>query len=193
MNDTATLSRVQPSAMRICANGYMGRILAPAATLAVVAAGIALPRPALAVDGCLVLLCLAAPSWRAIPQCVPPITQVLRDLARGRPFPTCGMAGPGNSASHQWASAPGYCPQQYTRAFDGVNGLDYSCDFTGAVTVNIEGAAWARTWWNMGGDSVTEYLPAAKARLGSWDTRFDTDLANWASTLPPAQTPCWTC
>ena len=35
-----------------------------------------------AVDGCLVLLCFAAPSWRSIPQCVPPINQVLRDLAR---------------------------------------------------------------------------------------------------------------
>ncbi|RZA15171.1 MAG: hypothetical protein EOP02_25220, partial [Proteobacteria bacterium] len=35
-------------------------------------------------DGCVVLLCLAAPSWRAIPQCVPPIRQLFRDLARGR-------------------------------------------------------------------------------------------------------------
>src|SRR6478609_8158079 len=57
--------------------------------------------PALAVDGCLVLLCLAAPSWRAIPQCVPPVQQVLLDLARGRVFSTCGFAGAGNAASHQ--------------------------------------------------------------------------------------------
>ena len=186
MTALATLDRAAFTAKRVNAirHAVVGASLVPLLVFS---------SPARAVDGCLVLLCLAAPSWRAIPQCVPPITQVLRDLARGRPFPTCGMAGPGNSASHQWASAPGYCPQQYTRAFDGVNGLDYSCDFMGAVTVNIEGAAWARTWWNMGGDSVTEYLPAAKARLGSWDTRFDTDLANWASTVPPAQTPCWTC
>jgi len=27
-----------------------------------------------AVDGCLVLLCFATPNWRAIPQCVPPIS-----------------------------------------------------------------------------------------------------------------------
>ena len=62
--------------------------------------------PAVAVDGCLVLLCFAAPSWRAIPQCVPPIKQVLRDLALGRMFPTCAMSGPANSASHRWAQAP---------------------------------------------------------------------------------------
>src|SRR5690349_12084032 len=71
--------------------------------------------PARAVDGCLVLLCFAAPSWGAIAQCVAPITQVLRDLARGKPFPTCGMAGAGNSAGNAWSSAPTFCPLQYTR------------------------------------------------------------------------------
>ena len=53
-------------------------------------------RPAAAVDGCLVLLCFAAPSWRAIPECVPPVRQVLHDLAKGKAFPTCPMAGEGN-------------------------------------------------------------------------------------------------
>jgi len=71
--------------------------------------------PALAVDGCLVLLCFAAPNWRAVPQCVPPIRQVLRDLARAKAFPTCAMAGAGNSAQHSWARAPSHCPPQYTR------------------------------------------------------------------------------
>jgi hypothetical protein len=33
-----------------------------------------------AVDGCLVLLCFAAPNWKSVPQCVPPIRKVLRDL-----------------------------------------------------------------------------------------------------------------
>lgn len=63
-------------------------------------AGLAFTAPAHAVDGCLVLLCFAAPNWRAIPACVPPIRQVLRDLARGKPFPTCVMAGAANSAHH---------------------------------------------------------------------------------------------
>lgn len=146
-----------------------------------------------AVDGCLVLLCFAAPSWRAIAQCVPPITQVLRDLARGRPFPTCGMAGAGNSASHQWASAPGNCPWQYTYAYETENSIGYSCGFSGVVSIQIEGAPWARTWWSMGGDSVTEFLPAAKARLGSWDSRFDNDLAARMASIPPVSEPCPTC
>lgn len=149
--------------------------------------------PAHAVDGCLVLLCFAAPNWRAIAQCVPPITQVLRDLARGRPFPVCGMSGAGNSASHQWSSAPGNCPPQYTRSFELENGWAYSCDYVGAVSVLIEGAPWARTWWNMAGGSVTEFMPTAKARLGQWDTRFDDDQAAWQATLPPPALPCPTC
>ena len=154
-------------------------------SLAVVLGGAVAPRAAYAVDGCLVLLCFAAPSWRSIPQCVPPIRQVLRDLARGKPFPTCSMAGGGNSASHAWASAPGYCPPQYTRVFDGESGPIYSCDYTGAVSVSINGAPFARTWWTMAGDTVTEFSPAAKAQLGTWDTRFDDDYAAWLASLPP--------
>lgn len=158
-------------------------------SLAVVLGGAVAPRAAHAVDGCLVLLCFAAPNWRSIPQCVPPIRQVLRDLARGKPFPTCAMAGAGNSASHAWASAPGYCPPQYTRVFDGESGPIYSCDYTGAVSVSINGAPFARTWWTMAGDSVTEFSPAAKAQLGTWDTRFDDDYAAWLAALPPPTPP----
>ena len=138
-----------------------------------------------AVDGCLVLLCFAAPSWRAIPQCVPPIRQVLRDLARGKAFPTCGMAGAGNLASHEWASAPGNCPPQYMRIDPAEGAPIYSCDYTGAVSVFISGAPFARTWWSMGGDTVTEFSAAAKVQLGSWDTRFDDDYAAWQATLAP--------
>jgi hypothetical protein len=167
-----------------------GRMLA--ACFAVAGAGLASP-PAAAVDGCLVLLCFAAPSWRAIPQCVPPIRQVLRDLARGKAFPTCAMSGAANSASHRWAIAPTYCPPQYTRLFDGESAPIYSCDYTGAVAITIEGSLWARTWWSMGGDSVTEFTPAAKARLGAWDTKFDDDYAGWLASLPPPAPPCPTC
>jgi hypothetical protein len=138
-----------------------------------------------AVDGCLVLLCFAAPSWRAIPQCVPPIRQVLRDLARGRAFPTCGMAGPGNSASHAWASPPGFCPPQYTQSFSVEGSTSYTCNYNGAVSVNVNGAPFARTWWNMSGDSVTDFSPGAKAQLGRWDNRFDLEYAQWQASLPP--------
>jgi hypothetical protein len=54
--------------------------------------------PAQASDyGCRVLLCLANPAGpTAVAQCVPPITQLWRDLAHvpPRPFPTCDEARP---------------------------------------------------------------------------------------------------
>ncbi len=180
--------RFEPVAMLV-------KRLAPAAVLGslLVALATLVPTPAHAVDGCKVLLCFAAPSWRSIPECVPTINQVLRDLARGRPFPTCAMSGPANSASHQWSSAPAYCPPQYTRVFDGESGPIYSCDYTGAVAVNIDGVLWARTWWSFAGDSVTEFTPAAKAQLGTWDSKFDDDYATWLASLPPPAPPCPTC
>ena len=180
--------RLEPGAMlvhRLAPAAAVGSLLVALATL--------VPTPAHAVDGCKVLLCFAAPSWRSIPECVPTINQVLRDLARGRPFPTCAMSGPANSASHQWSSAPAYCPPQYTRVFEGESGPVYSCDYTGAVAVNIDGVLWARTWWSFAGDSVTEFTPAAKAQLGTWDTKFDDDYATWLASLPPPAPPCPTC
>jgi hypothetical protein len=138
-----------------------------------------------AVDGCQVLLCLAG-NWRSIQQCVPPVTQVLRDLARGRAFPTCNMGGSSSSAVATWASAPGNCPPQYTRAYDTESTRFYTCDYAGAISVSIDGVLFTRTWWNMAADSVTEYTPNAKLRLGTWDTRFDDDYALWLATIPPA-------
>ena len=163
--------------------------LASFATGSLISLALLSPTDARAVDGCLVLLCFAAPSWRAVPQCVPPIRQVLRDLARGRGFPTCGMAGAGNTAQHAWASAPSNCPPQYTRVHETEGGPIYTCDYSGAVSVSVEGKPFARTWWNMGGDTVTEFSPAAKAQVGSWDTRFDDEHAAWLAALPPPPAP----
>lgn len=154
------------------------------ATLTIAAALLGTSMPAAAIDGCQVLLCLAAPNWRAIPQCVPTITQLLRDLARGKAFPTCAMAGSGNSADHTWASAPSFCPPQYTQLVEGPNGPRYYCDYAGAVSVTVNGEHFARTWWTMDGGTVTEFSPMAKAQLGSWDTRFDDDYAAWLATRP---------
>lgn len=141
--------------------------------------GLLAPSTARAVDGCLVLLCFAAPSWKSVPQCVPPIRKVLRDLARGKAFPTCGMTGAGNSARHVWARAPGNCPPQYSRAHETESGPIYTCDYTRAITVTIDGKPFTRTWWDMGGDTVTDFCPVAKSQLGTWDTRYDNDHANW--------------
>jgi hypothetical protein len=146
--------------------------------------------PAKAVDGCLVLLCFAAPSWRAIAQCVPPIQEVLRDLARGRPFPSCGMSGSGNGADNRRSSAPGFCPPQYMDAVILESSSDYYCRFDGAVSVTINGSQWSRTWWSFRGDTVTEFTPEAKASLGTWDTRFDDDLAAWLAGAAAGSAHC---
>ena len=142
-----------------------------------------------AVDGCTVLLCLTTPSWRAIAQCVPPVRQVLRDLALGKPFPTCAMAGSGNTASHSWSVAPDFCPPQYTRSYDGPNGVIYTCDFTGAISVTVLGIPFSRTWWSTDGDAVTEFSEAAKAQLGAWDRRFDDDYTSWKNSRPSSVDP----
>jgi hypothetical protein len=154
------------------------------------AASLSASTPVRAADGCLVLLCFAAPSWSAIQQCVAPIRSVLRDLARGRPFPSCGMSNSANNASHRGAVAPGYCPEQYVRVFQNEGGsLTYTCAYDGAVSVVINGALWARTWWSMSGDSVTEFTPTAKATLVTYDTRFDDDYAAWLAPSPPLPAP----
>jgi hypothetical protein len=155
--------------------------------------GAIVPTPAHAVDGCLILLCLAAPSWQNIAQCIDPVRQVLHDLATGHPFPSCPMAGWGNSATNQWSKAPALCPPQYTHSYDLESGPVYTCDYDGVVTVDIDGAPWSQTWWSLGGgNTVTEFSPAAKAQLGSWNTRFNDDYAAWLASLSPA-TACTNC
>ena len=88
-----------------------------------------------AVDGCLVMLCLAAPDWKQIPQCVPTIHQLHKDLAMGKPFPTCKDAGPGNNLQHEWVQAPTNCPPQYTHVKELEAGPFYWCDYMGLITV----------------------------------------------------------
>ena len=138
-----------------------------------------------ALDGCLVLLCLAAPSWRAIPQCVPPIRQLLRDLAKGRGFPVCTMAGVGNSARNGNSQAPGNCPPQYTVTVETDYGPQPSCSFSQVIDVTVNNQPFVRVWWEPGGESVTEYLKEAKSQLGQWNTRFDQDFSAWQAAQPP--------
>jgi hypothetical protein len=152
-----------------------------------------LATPAHAIDGCKVMLCLAAPNWREVPLCVPTIHELMQHLARGRSFPMCKGAGPDNGADNLWATAPTNCPVHYVYEVDGPNGPRPRCRYTGAVTVKVGNAVWTRTWWTFDGDSVTEFSAAAKAQLGKWDTRFDDDYASWLASLPPPAPPCPTC
>ena len=180
---TASYPRVLQSVRQWFNSGRAS--LGSLAVVLVLVAAIVVPTSARAVDGCLVLLCLAARSWRAIPQCVPPVQQLFKDLAKGKPFPTCSMSGAANTANHAWSSAPAFCPPQYTRLLYAESGSIYECDYSGAISVSINGAPFSRTWWNFGGNSVTEFSPAAKTRLGNWDTRFDDDYATWLAALAP--------
>ncbi len=142
------------------------------------------PLPAHAVDGCLAMLCLAAPDWKQVPQCVPTLHQLFHDLAHGKPFPNCNTAGAGNTISHAWAQPPSFCPPPYMHVVDLEAGPSYSCDYLGAITVVVDGTMFTRTWWAASGASVTEYSPAAKARLGSWNPQFDADFAAWLAARP---------
>lgn len=188
------------------------RGLASALTLAVLFAGY--PAPALASDGCTVLLCLAG-NWRSIDQCVPPVRKALRDLALGRSFPVCGFAsapsfsismpGPVDAGAPASASLPatpvgsqvtlrwaeeGFCPPQYQVLVEGESTTTALCSFTGAIEVFIAGQLWNRTWWSLSGDSVTEWTAAARAAIpqASADDRFDRDFEAWkaqqGSTAP---------
>ena len=105
----------------------------------------------------------------------------------------CGSQRVGNSATHRWAGAPEYCPPQYTHVVEGELGPIYSCDYSDAVSVTIDGALWARTWWSMAGGTVAEYSATAKASLGTWDTQFDDDYAAWLASRPPPPPPGESC
>ena len=91
----------------------------------------------------------------------------------------------GDSASGNQYVAPEQCPEQYiTDAGTDESGRPiYRCPFSGVIHVAVDGRPWSRTWWSPSGDSVVEWLPAAKAAFanspGAMDERFDRDHAAW--------------
>jgi hypothetical protein len=172
-------------------NGVRGRLTACACHVLAGCIGIAAvltlsATPARA-DGCKVLLCLAG-NWQQIHECAPAVRKALRDVARGRGWPRCGMSGSGNGSSHSWSYAPGNCPPQYTVTVEAESGTRQTCMYSGAVRVAINGRPWSTTWWNRDGeDTVIEYSAEAKAQLGSHaDTKFEDDYAAWLASVPPA-------
>ena len=137
--------------------------------------------PAHAVDGCKLLLCMAG-NWQNISQCEPTVRQALRDVARGRGWPSCSMGG--DSATGNQYLAPEQCPEQYRTSWTEESGnVSYNCPLGGVIHVAVEGRPWSRTWWSPSGDSVVEWLPASKAafagRPDAMDDRFDRDRAAW--------------
>ena len=109
---------------------------------AVSSIGLGLSGPAHAVDGCKLLLCLAG-NWQNISECAPTVREALRDVARGRAWPTCSMGG--NSASANQYVALEQCPEQYlAKAGTDEGGRDiYSCPFSGVIHVAVQGRPWS--------------------------------------------------
>ena len=73
--------------------------------------------------GCKVLLCLANPAGpMVVSACVPPISQLWRDLARvpPRPFPTCDEARPAIAVQNETWYDP--CPEGTSALEEGVYG-----------------------------------------------------------------------
>lgn len=79
-------------------------------TITTLAAGLMLVAPATlpvraqdAPWGCQVLLCAAAttPSWSGIPYCVPPMTALFQQLARGGGWPSCPEGGETSGLGYQ--------------------------------------------------------------------------------------------
>ena len=161
------------------------------AAAAVAAVGASVCVPAMAFDGCKVILCLAG-AWQQIGECVPDVRKALTCMARGRCWPTCNDA-PNVSLSY---TIPTACPAQY-----GLYELDAcgrqvltGCTKTGVISVAHDGnPAWTRVWFNTGtvdNGAVIEYSEAARAALGTAiDPTFDLDYQAWVATQPPAQPP----
>lgn len=141
--------------------------------------------PAYAVDGCKLLLCLAGP-WGSISECRGTVLQAFRDMARGRPFPTCAMSGAGNSAGNNWADQS-TCPAMY-RQYDSDSGAYSGCTYPGRITVNINGALWSQVYWDYSGNTSTWYSDAARTQLtqpnaAPLDDTFNSDLTRWNSQI----------
>jgi hypothetical protein len=164
-----------------------------------VAIAIMLPGIALADDwGCEVLLCLANPQGpTAVAECRPPIQKLWRHLARGRAFPTCtfvdtqGNARPNNSgsyATHQFASAPGNCPDVYVD-YEPESG-NARCRLSGAISVVIDNRLDRKVWWGLSPyayeseeSTVTETY-AAPGASSNLDLAWQAELARRAAEQP---------
>jgi hypothetical protein len=91
----------------------------------------------------------------------------------------------GSGSANQYV-APEQCPPQY-RTLAGTDELGrviYSCPFNGVIHVAVAGQPWSRAWWSASGDTVVEWLPAARTALADspevMDDQFDRDQAAWA-------------
>lgn len=131
--------------------------------------------PAFAADGCKALLCFANPNGpMAVSECVPTVKEVIRDMAKGKPFPTCfsedgsavnGTIGLGYIPLLNPIGSKNCHPALESRKsrFSGANvpdGLAY-CNAGYAISVTVEGIEpftyyTVPNFWNSDVDEVTE-------------------------------------
>jgi hypothetical protein len=168
--------------------------------------------PAQAVDACKVLLCLAG-SWRSIPACVPEVRKVLRDMARGKVFPTCKMAQAPSGLGV--TSTPGGYTGVSDRMLQGTNCPHYfrlwswlkdesqvspdgkpmgswsmDCEYSSVAELTINGLAWKRTYANQY-EALEEWQPAAREALGLGFEPIEADIrrAQWVAAGSPKGPP----
>jgi hypothetical protein len=160
--------------------GTKPRQRGPRALAAAMLLALGMPTTASAADGCQVMLCLSG-NWKSIPLCVSPVREVLRDLARGKPFPTCRMAdGGGSTASHQ-RTTEANCPRMYS-LYHPDSGAWMGCRYAGVISLRVDGDAWADVFWSPQGNTSTRHHGAARAALGDRvDLTYDSDLRAWRS------------
>jgi len=178
----------QKRGRRCGAQLYSRPLLGPVARgriAAVLLVALAAPTAAHAVDGCQVMLCMSG-NWKSIPLCVPPVRQVLKDLARGKSFPTCDMGDDGNTTKHQLTTQAN-CPPMYS-LYHPDSGAWAGCQYAGVIAVTVDGAPWADVFWSTQGSTSTRHHAAARAALGAQlDTTYENDLRMWRSQPAPDQ------
>lgn len=106
-----------------------------------------------AADGCKFLLCMGAANPMGIAECAGTVKEVLHDLAKGHPLPTCKMANgldtktQGSYVSYRRAGSTPSCPKD-TR--QGIDGVEYHA---GAKPKNIRYSPF-NGWTNLGEGST---------------------------------------
>lgn len=163
--------------------------------------------PALAVDGCKVLLCFAG-NWRDISECRPEVEQALKDQAKGKGWPTCKETQPDGSVKTDnsivprtvfgpscpyWARQWTFVPEWGDITDKEVYGLwRMSCAVTEIMAVTIDGKPWKKSYLMPDGSTLDEWSPEALAAMAGVDLGPDALAAAeaaWIAAGSPTTAP----
>jgi hypothetical protein len=170
--------------------------------------------PALAVDGCKVLLCFAG-NWRDISECRPEVEQALKDQARGKGWPTCSTTQSDGSVTtdnsivprtiygpscpywfRQWEFVPDptYNSLETGKALDGkiYGSWQMTCQTNEILAMTIGGQPWKASYVMADGSSIDRWLPAALAAMPEMAAATNTEdavQAAWVAAGSPTTKP----